>query len=191
MPYKRNPMRSERMCALSRHLHALQLEAGWTAAVQWLERTLDDSASRRIVIPEGFLTADAVLLIGHNVAGGLVVHRATIARRLHRELPFLLAETLLIAGVRAGGDRQELHERIRRHAMAARERLDTGETEGDFLERIATDEGIPLDRERLEQLADPVRLTGRAAEQVEAFLGERVEPLLAGADVTQPAGLRV
>ena len=191
MPYKRNPMRSERMCALARHLHALQLEAGWTASVQWLERTLDDSASRRIVIPEAFWTADAVLLIGANVAGGLVVHRATIERRLMRELPFLLAETLLIAGVREGGDRQELHERIRRHAMAARERLDAGEAGGDFLERVANDDGIPLDEKRLRELADPVRLTGRAAAQVESFLDERVRPVLAGADLSQPAGLRV
>jgi adenylosuccinate lyase len=192
MPYKRNPMRSERMCALSRHLHALQLESGWTAAVQWLERSLDDSASRRIVIPEAFLTADAVLLIGHNVAGGLVVHRGTIERRLRRELPFLLAETLLIAGVRGGGDRQELHERIRQHAMTARERLEAGQTESDFLERVASDEAIPLDQEELRELADPIRLTGRAAEQVEGFLAERVEPVLAGAEAPhQPASLRV
>ena len=192
MPYKRNPMRSERMCALARHLHALQLEAGWTAAVQWLERTLDDSASRRIVIPEAFLTADAVLLLAHNVAGGLVVHPAIIESRLRRELPFLLAETLLIAGVREGGDRQELHERIRQHAMAARERLDAGEAEGGFLERVAGDGQIPLDRETLRRLADPVRLTGRAAEQVDSFLAGVVEPVLAGATVPkQPAGLRV
>ncbi len=192
MPYKRNPMRSERMCALARHLHALQLESGWTAAVQWLERTLDDSASRRIVIPEAFLTADAILLIGHNVAGGLVVHRGTIERRLRRELPFLLAETLLIAGVRGGGDRQALHERIRRHAMAARERLEAGEDEGDFLGRVARDEQIPLDEAELLELADPIRLTGRASEQVDEFLAGRVAPALSGTEVShEPARLRV
>lgn len=193
MPYKRNPMRSERMCALARHLCTLELEAAWTASVQWLERTLDDSASRRIVLPEAFLSADAILLIAHNVAGGLIVHPEAIRARLDRELPFLVAESLLIAGVRAGGDRQDLHERIRRHAMAAREQAEAGAGRGDFLLRVEEDEQIPLSGERLRELADPHRLTGRAAEQVDAFLATRVAPLLRSADAgtPEPASLRV
>jgi adenylosuccinate lyase len=193
MPYKRNPMRSERMCALARHLCTLELEAAWTASVQWLERTLDDSASRRIVLPEAFLSADAVLLIAQNVANGLVVHPEIIRARLERELPFLLAESLLIAGVRAGGDRQDLHERIRGHAMAARERVQAGSGPGDFLLRVEEDDQIPLSGERLRELADPSRLTGRAAEQVDAFLANRVEPTLRSADARnlEPASLRV
>lgn len=193
MPYKRNPMRSERMCSLGRHLCLLEAEAAWTASVQWLERTLDDSASRRIVIPEGFLCADAVLLIADNVAGGLVVHRETVRRRLERELPFLLAESLLLAGVRAGGDRQDLHERLRSHAMAARERGPEGADAADFLQRVEADPTIPLADEELRELADPARLTGRAAAQVEAFLTSRVEPLLRSTTTgrREPVTLRV
>ena len=193
MPYKRNPMRSERMCALARHLCTLELEAAWTASVQWLERTLDDSASRRIVVPEAFLSADAVLLIAQNVASGLVVHPEVIRARLERELPFLLAESLLIAGVRAGVDRQDLHERIRGHAMAARERAQAGSGPRDFLLKVEEDDQIPLSGEQLRELADPSRLTGRAAEQVDAFLANRVEPTLrsVGARNLEPASLRV
>jgi adenylosuccinate lyase len=193
MPYKRNPMRSERMCALARHLCALELEGAWTASVQWLERTLDDSASRRIVLPEGYLSADAVLLIAHNVASGLVVHPEVVRARLERELPFLLAESLLIAGVRAGGDRQDLHERIRGHAMAAREQARASGGSGDFLQRVDEDPQIPLSGERLRELADPGRLTGRAAEQVDAFLADRVGPTLGTADTRnlEPTSLRV
>jgi adenylosuccinate lyase len=161
--------------------------------VQWLERTLDDSASRRIVLPEAFLSADAVLLIALNVASGLVVHPEVIRARLERELPFLLAESLLIAGVRAGGDRQDLHERIRGHAMAARELAQAGSGSGDFLLRVEEDDQIPLSGEPLREQADPSRLTGRAAEQVDAFLANRVEPTLDSADAKnlEPARLRV
>ena len=193
MPYKRNPMRSERMCALARHLCTLELEAAWTASVQWLERTLDDSASRRIVLPEAFLSADAVLLIALDVASGLVVHPEIIRARLERELPFLLAESLLIAGVRAGSDRQDLHERIRGHAMAARERAQAGSGPVDFLLRVEQDDQIPLSGDRLRELADPSRLTGRAAEQVDAFLANRVAPTLRSANARslEPVSLRV
>jgi len=181
MPYKRNPMRSERMCALSRHLCTLELQAGWTASVQWLERSLDDSAARRIAIPEAYLCADAVLQIAGNVAAGLVIFPAVIRSRLQQELPFLLVEHLLIAGVREGGDRQELHERIRRHAMAARERMQEEAAENDFLERVEADPELPLGGERLRELADPAHLTGRAEEQVERFLEGRVDPVLEAA----------
>jgi adenylosuccinate lyase len=193
MPYKRNPMRSERMCALARHLCTLEVEAAWTASVQWLERSLDDSASRRIVLPEAYLCAEAVLLIAHNVASGLVVHAGRIRERLEEALPFLLTESLLLAGVRAGGDRQALHERIRRHAMAARAQPQAGAGKGDFLDRVARDAEIPLSEELLRDLADPVRLTGRAAEQVDAFLAVRVDPVLDSLRVqsTKPESLRV
>jgi adenylosuccinate lyase len=182
MPYKRNPMRSERICALARHLCVLELDASWTASVQWMERTLDDSANRRIAIPEAYLCADAVLQLEANVGAGLVAHPAVIRERLARELPFLVVEEVLVAGVEAGGDRQNLHERIRRHSMEARHRLEEGAPDNDFLERVAGDPGFGLELSRLEELAAPERLVGRAPEQVERFLQERVDPALEGAD---------
>ena len=193
MPYKRNPMRSERICGLARHLCTLELDAAWTASVQWFERTLDDSANRRISLPEAYQAADAVLLLAANVASGLVVHEPVIRRRLERELPFLVVEEVLVAGVEAGGDRQELHERVRRHAMEARRRLDRGADDNDFLRRVADDDVIGLERERLEELARPGELVGRAPEQVDRFLRDRVEPVLdaAGDEVPASAELRV
>lgn len=193
MPYKRNPMRSERICALARHLCVLELDASWTASVQWMERTLDDSANRRISLPEAYLAADAVLQLEANVAAGLVVHPAVIARRLERELPFLVVEEVLVAGVEAGGDRQALHERIRRHAMEARRRLDEGAVENDFLDRVAGDPAFGLDRAALDALARPEALIGRAPAQVERFLRERVDPVVAeaGAAADEDVTLRV
>jgi adenylosuccinate lyase len=193
MPYKRNPMRSERICSLARHLAALEVDAAWTASVQWFERSLDDSANRRISLPEAYLTADAVLQLVENVARGFVVHEAVIGRRLERQLPFLIVEDVLIAGVREGGDRQELHERARRHAMEARRALDEGSTTNDFLERVADDPAFGLDLERLETLAEPSRLVGRAPEQVDRFLQRRVEPVLAANEdqIPDAAELRV
>ncbi len=189
MPYKRNPMRAERICALARHLCVLELDASWTASVQWLERTLDDSANRRISLPEAYLAADAVLQLVQDVAAGLQVREGTIRARLARELPFLLAEDVLIEGVRAGGDRQALHERFRRHALAARERLAAGAAENDLPERLAEDPAFGLDAERLRQLSDPARLAGRAAEQVERYLERIVAPILArGAEAVAEAG---
>ena len=179
MPYKRNPMRSERICALARHLCSLEIDASWTASVQGLERTLDDSANRRISIPEAFLCADSILQIVSNVASGLVVHEAVIAARLARALPFLVVERILIAGVAKGGDRQELHERLRRHAMDARTGLDEGAPVNDFFERVAGDEAIDLTTSDLEELADPVALVGRAPVQADRLLRERVDGLLA------------
>lgn len=187
MPYKRNPMRSERICALARHLCVLELDGAWTAAVQWFERTLDDSANRRISIPESYLAADAILILVRDVASGLVVHPAVIAGRLELALPFLVTEEILIAGVRAGGDRQDLHERIRGHALAARARLDEGATDNDFLSRIARDEAFPLDDSEVRALAVPEKLTGRSAEQVERFLARRVGPILEAAGAREPA----
>jgi adenylosuccinate lyase len=193
MPYKRNPMRSERVCALSRHLCALEIDASWTASVQGMERTLDDSANRRIAISDAFLCADAVLQIVNNVASGLVVHEAVIAARLARFLPFLVVERILIAGVAKGGDRQELHERLRQHAMDARSRLDDGAPDNDFFARVAADAVIGLSMDELEKLADPAALVGRAPYQVDHLLRQRVAPLLeaAGPDGLGPVELRV
>jgi len=179
MPYKRNPMRSERICSLARHLCTLELDASWTASVQWFERTLDDSAVRRIALPEAYLSADAVLQLVINVASGFVVHPAVIDNRLRRELPFLATEEIIIAGVRAGGDRQALHESIRQHAMAARQRLDEGSPDNDFLERVAADSAIGLSAGELTALMDPARLVGRAPEQVDRYVADVVDPLLA------------
>ncbi|MHC4252599.1 MAG: adenylosuccinate lyase [Planctomycetota bacterium] len=178
MVYKRNPMRSERICSLARHVAALAGEPAWTAAVQWFERTLDDSAARRIYVPEGFLAADAILVIWENVASGLVVRPRVIQRVLAEELPFMASEAILMAATRAGGDRQELHEHLRVHAQAAaREVLDRGK-KNDFLERVAEDEAFSSVRAKLATLTDPMRFIGRAAEQTDEFLAEHVEPLL-------------
>jgi adenylosuccinate lyase len=178
MAYKRNPMRAERINALSRHLIALSLDPAMTAASQWLERTLDDSANRRIAIPEAYLAADATLLLLHNVAAGLVVRPKVIQRHLEAELPFMATETILMRAVKEGGDRQDLHERIRRHSVAAAERVkDEGEA-NDLVERIAGDPAFGLSAADLEEALEPARYVGRAPEQVDAFLAEEVDPVL-------------
>ncbi|MEN8143326.1 MAG: adenylosuccinate lyase [Gemmatimonadota bacterium] len=186
MPYKRNPMRSERICALSRHLCTLEIDAAWTASVQGLERTLDDSANRRIAIPEAFLAADAVLQLVNNVADGLVVHEPVIKARLAKSLPFLVVEQMLIVGVGKGGDRQDLHERIRRHAMDARQNLDEGADTNDFFARVESDQSIPLDTVDLVALAQPEDLVGRAPEQVRTFVAEVLSPLREGMGEERP-----
>ncbi|MCL7960014.1 MAG: adenylosuccinate lyase [marine benthic group bacterium] len=193
MPYKRNPMRSERICSLARHLCALEIDASWTASVQGLERTLDDSANRRIAISDAFLCADAILQIVSNVASGLVVHEAVIGARLAKSLPFLVVERVLIAGVAKGGDRQDLHEGLRRHAMDARTRIDNGASDNDFFERVARDEAIDLTMTELEALADPTALVGRAPAQVDRLLHGRVDAVLAAAKPEElgPTELRV
>lgn len=191
MPYKRNPMRCERACSLSRYLCTLQLSGAWTASVQGLERTLDDSAVRRITLSEAFLCADAILLIVRNVAAGLVVHEAVIERRLERELPFLVVEQVLIAGVRQGGDRQDLHERIRQHAMEARAQLDEGSEDNDFFVRVAADRAFGLTLDDLQSLTEAHVLVGRAPHQVEVFLASNVGPLLDGHERAEAPDLRV
>ncbi len=178
MPYKRNPMRAERMNALARHVIALSLDPAMTAATQWLERTLDDSANRRIAVPEAYLATDACLLILHNVAAGLVVRPAVIAQRLQQELPFLVTEAVLMRAVRRGGDRQDLHERIRQHAVAAADGMKQEGRSNDLVDRIAGDAAFGLTREELDETLDPARHVGRAPEQVDAFLRDHVDPLL-------------
>jgi adenylosuccinate lyase len=178
MAYKRNPMRAERINALARHVIALSLNPAMTAASQWFERTLDDSANRRIAIPEAYLATDAVLLLVHNVSSGLVVRPAVIRRHLEDELPFMLTEAILMRAVRRGGDRQELHERIRQHAIAAANRVKDEGAPNDLLDRIAADTSIGLDRTEIDEISDPAQHTGRSAEQVDRFLRDYVEPLL-------------
>ncbi|RMH03841.1 MAG: adenylosuccinate lyase [Planctomycetota bacterium] len=178
MPYKRNPMRCERIGALARYLLHLAPNGLDTAAHQWLERTLDDSANRRLAIPESFLAADAILLLVQDVASGLVVYPKVIAASLARELPFLATESILMAAVRAGGDRQELHERIRVHAVAAATRMKEEDGVNDLLERIAGDPAFAAVRDQLPDLVDPRRFCGRAPQQVDEFLAEVVAPVL-------------
>jgi adenylosuccinate lyase len=178
MPYKRNPMRAERITALARHSIALVIDPAFTAATQWFERTLDDSANKRIAIPEAYLAADSILLILHNVVSGLVVYPEMIRRRLMEELPFMATENLMMRSVKRGGDRQELHEKVRRHAIAAGERVKTQGLENDLLDRIAADPAFGVTRSELEDELRPERFVGRAPEQVDQFLAEWVEPVL-------------
>ena len=179
MAYKRNPMRAERINALTRHVITLSLDPAFTAATQWLERTLDDSANRRIAIPEAFLAVDATLLIQHNVAAGLVVRPEVIRRRLAEELPFLATETILMRAVRAGGDRQALHERIRQHALAASNRMKDEGADNDLIARIEGDAAFGMSGPELRSALDPRLHVGRAAEQVDEMLAQWVEPVLA------------
>ena len=180
MAYKRNPMRCERICSLARYLMADALNAPMTAAVQWLERSLDDSANRRISLPEGFLCADALLRLAGNVTAGLRVNEKVIARTLKEYLPFIATENLLMEAVKRGGDRQALHEIIRRCSMEATARMKEGEP-CDLLERLAAEGSFGLSLPEMEALLDPRRYVGRCPAQVEAFL-EGVRPLLAGAE---------
>jgi adenylosuccinate lyase len=192
MAYKRNPMRAERITALARHIIALTIDAAFTAATQWFERTLDDSANRRIAIPEAYLAADSVLLLLHDVATGLIVRPAVVRRHLDEELPFMATEAILMHAVRRGGDRQELHERIRRHALAAAEGVKDRGTRNDLVDRLAGDDGFRMSRAELEGTLDPLRFTGRAAEQVDNFLRLEVEPVLSRLDIDDAVpGLRV
>jgi adenylosuccinate lyase len=180
MAYKRNPMRSERICALARHLFTLPLETAQTAAVQWMERTLDDSANRRLTLAEGFLCADAVLETLLDVVGGLVVYPKVIERRLREELPFLATENLLMDAVKRGGDRQDLHERIRQHAVAAGRRVKEDGEGNDLMARLRGDPAFASVAAELDSLLEPRRYVGRAPQQVVEFLDEEVAPALAG-----------
>jgi len=176
MAYKRNPMRCERICGLSRFVLSLQSSPPATLATQWMERTLDDSANRRLVLPQAFLAIDAVLLLYRNVAEGLVVYPEVIAKNLREELPFMATENILMAAVAAGGDRQDLHERIRTHSQAAAAEVKQRGRSNDLLERLAADKefsGVDLN-----SAVDPRKLTGRSAEQVDEFLAEVAAPIL-------------
>ncbi len=179
MAYKRNPMRSERICALARHIMALTQDAQMTASTQWFERTLDDSANRRLSLPEAFLAADAVLELYANVAGGLVVYEKMIARRVNENLPFMATEDIMMEAVRMGADRQAIHERLRVHSQAAATRMKRDGLESDLMERIAADPAFPMDGAQLKTLLAPEKYTGRAEAQCERFVCNVIQPLLA------------
>ena len=179
MPYKRNPMRAERICALARHVIVLAQDPAHTAATQWLERSLDDSANRRLSIPDQYLTLDGCLVLVENVAAGLQVNRAVVRRNLEEHLPFMASEAVLMHAVQRGGDRQQLHEAIRHHALEAARRTKEDGTAPDLLERIAADPGFRLSAAELRGLTDPERFVGRAPQQVDRFLESWVEPVLA------------
>jgi len=177
MAYKRNPMRSERATGLARWLMDLSVSPLHTAAEQWFERTLDDSANKRMAIPEAFLTADAILQIVLNVTSGLVVYPKTIAARVAAELPFMATENILMAAVQAGGDRQHLHERIRTHAMAAAAEVKQEGRPNDLIARLKADEAFAA--VDIDALLDPKSFIGRAAEQVDEFIAAHVDPIRA------------
>ena len=178
MPYKRNPMRSERICALARYVMADSLNPAMTAGTQWFERTLDDSANKRISVAEAFLAVDAILNIYINVTSGLVVYERVIARRVMEKLPFMATENILMESVKRGGDRQALHEalRVHSHAAAAKVKLEGGQN--DLLDRIAADPRFPLTRGEIDAMLSPEAFTGRAASQVTAFLKDVAQPLI-------------
>jgi adenylosuccinate lyase len=181
MPYKRNPMRLERISSLAKFAICEAQNAAWVHATQWFERTLDDSANRRITIPQAFLAADAILILALNVVRGFKVYPEVIRRRLDEELPFMASEDILMAAVREGGDRQALHERIRGHAMAVAEARKRAGARNDLLDRLAGDPLFAKVKARIPALADPARRTGRSAEQVERFFRDEAAPVLAAA----------
>ncbi len=178
MAYKRNPMRSERVCSLSRYIMNLPGNAAATEANQWFERTLDDSANRRIVLPEAFLATDIVLSLLINITDGLQLWPKVIEKRVRAELPFMATENLLMEAVKHGGNRQELHEVIRRHSMAAVRRVKEEGAENDLLERLKSDPAFACIREQFDSLVNPRAFVGRAPEQVEEFLTGSIRPLL-------------
>ena len=180
MAYKRNPMRSERICSLARYLIADAMNAPMTASVQWLERTLDDSANRRISLPEGFLCADAILRLAQNVTDGLRVNKKVIEKAVKEYLPFIATENLMMEAVKRGGDRQEIHEIIRRCSMEATAKMKDGE-ECDLLARLAKEKEFGLTEAEMKKLLAPALYIGRCPEQVSAFV-EKIKPLLANAD---------
>ncbi len=176
MAYKRNPMRSERICSLARYLMADAMNAPMTASTQWLERTLDDSANRRISLPEGFLCADAILRLAQNVTNGLHVNEKIVEKAVREYLPFIATENLMMEGVKRGGDRQQLHEIIRQCSMAATARMKNGES-WDLLSDLSAHPEFGMDRSEMESLLDPRNFIGRCPEQVSSFL-DQIAPLL-------------
>ena len=179
MAYKRNPMRSERICSLARYVVVDALNPAITTSTQWFERTLDDSANKRISVAEAFLTVDAILNIYMNVAQGLVVYPKVIHQRIMSELPFMATENILMDAVKKGGDRQELHERIRTHSMAAARVVKEEGKPNDLIQRIVADGAFGLTMEEVEKILKPENFVGRSGQQVEEFVAEYVDPILA------------
>lgn len=180
MAYKRNPMRSERICSLARYLMADAMNAPMTASTQWLERTLDDSANRRISMPEGFLCADAILRLAQNITDGLHVNEKIVEKTVKEYLPFIATENLMMEAVKRGGDRQQLHEIIRRCSMEATARMKEG-GECDLLSRLAAEKDFALTEADMEAILDPAQYIGRCPQQVEAYI-KKISPLISGAE---------
>jgi len=178
MAYKKNPMRCERVCSLARYVIETANTSAHTAATQWLERTLDDSAIRRIALPESFLAIDGILMLVENVCRGLVVYPKVIEKKLREQMPFLATEEILMAGVAAGGDRQELHERVRVHSREAARVVKAEGRDNPLMQLIAADPAFAVIRDALPGLLDPLRFVGRAPEQVLAFVRDEIEPRL-------------
>lgn len=178
MAYKRNPMRSERINSLSRHVIALSMDPNMTASTQWLERTLDDSANKRICIPEAFLAVDAILILYANIAGGIVVYENVIKTNMMQELPFMGTEEILMNAVLKGGDRQELHEKIRVYSMQAGREVKEFGRPNDLVDRIAKDETFGMTKEEILAALNPDHLCGRSSNQVTDFIENHVNPVL-------------
>ena len=178
MAYKRNPMRSERISSLAKFVIALQQSTAMTASTQWFERTLDDSANKRLALPQAFLAVDAILIIWKNILEGLVVYPKMIEKHIMAELPFMATEYIIMEGVKKGGDRQELHELIRVHSMEAGKQVKVEGLENDLIERIINDSSFDIDRDKLMQILDPKNFIGFASEQVVDFLEVEVNPIL-------------
>ena len=179
MPYKRNPMRSERINALARFVMTDSLNPVFTTATQWFERTLDDSANRRIAVSEAFLAVDAILNILLNICDGLVVYPKVVEQRVMRELPFMATENIMMDAVKKGGDRQQLHERLREHSIAAARVVKEEGGENDLIDRVCADSAFGLERWEIEKVLEPKNFVGRAPQQVEEYLDQVVGPVLA------------
>jgi adenylosuccinate lyase len=191
MPYKRNPMRTERICALARYVISDSINPAITASTQWFERTLDDSANRRIAISEAFMAVDAILNIYINVTSGLVVYPKVVEARIMRELPFIASENIMMDLVKKGGDRQEIHEKIRVHSIAAGKRVKEEGLDNDMIERICADPTLDITLDEIKSILIPSKYIGRCVEQVERFLANDVDPYLADMDMAVKAELSV
>ncbi|ADX66755.1 adenylosuccinate lyase [Weeksella virosa] len=178
MAYKRNPMRSERIASLAKYVISLASSPQMVAATQWFERTLDDSANKRLSIPQAFLAIDSILLIWNNILEGLVVYPKSIERRIQEELPFMATEYIIMEGVKQGGDRQELHEIIRTHSMEAAKQVKMEGKSNDLIERLLKDENMKMDEQKIKEIMDPMNFIGFAPEQTEDFLKIEVQPIL-------------
>lgn len=178
MPYKRNPMRSERITALARYVIIDTMNPAFTSATQWFERTLDDSANKRISIAEGFLAIDSILNIMLNVTKGLVVYPKVVEQRVMKELPFMATENIMMSAVKKGGDRQELHEKLRTHSIAAAKVVKEEGRENDLIDRICADESFKLTRAEIDGILKPINFVGRSVEQVEEYISTCIQPVL-------------
>ena len=178
MAYKRNPMRSERIASLAKFVMSLASSPAMVASTQWFERTLDDSANKRLAVPQAFLAIDAILIIWNNILDGLVVYPKIIEKHIMEELPFMATEYIIMEGVKNGGDRQELHEIIRTHSMEAAKQVKIEGKHNDLIERIITDNEVKIDKDKLVELLDPKNFTGFAEEQTEDFLRDLVDPII-------------